>query len=378
MTTKKRILILMSDTGGGHRAAAEAIRAALLSRYPDAAQVEIVDVFVEYGMYPLNKMPDMYPLMINHGKLSWKVGYLLSDHRPPTAIMNAWVTNRMGKGLERMYEQHPADVIVNVHPLMATPALRALRHSYAPHAVRPKFITVVTDLVTTHTIWYQPRADRTLVPSQPALEIGLRRGISPDRMRVTGLPVHPRFAAGLIGKAEARAKLGWNPDMPAILMIGGGSGMGPLFQIARQIDAIGSTCQIVVVAGRNAALKERLDAHQWHNTAHIYGFVTNMPELMAAADLLVTKAGPATISEACMAGLPVILSDAIPGQEDGNVTYITENGAGLYANTPAKVRDAVADWLDRGADFLHERSLAARRLATPDAVWVIANEIMAD
>jgi 1,2-diacylglycerol 3-beta-galactosyltransferase len=101
-----------------------------------------------------------------------------------------------------------------------------------------------------------------------------------------------------------------------------------------------------------------------------------MPDLMAAADILVTKAGPATITEAFTAALPVILSDAIPGQEDGNVQFVIENEAGLYANTPAKVAAAVADWLERGPAFLAERSASAHRLAQPDAVWLIADEIL--
>lgn len=368
----KRILILMSDTGGGHRAAAEAIRDALYQKYPGETTVDIVDVFVEYSGWPWKKAPEMYPVWINRGKFSWRVGYHISNKPPQVAIMNAYVTNRLAPGLRRMYAEHPADVVVNVHPFMATPALRVL--SKLPN--RPKFITVVTDLVSAHGIWYQPRADRTLVPSQPAFEIGLDWGVPPDRMRITGLPVHPRFAAGLIAKTEARQKLGWNPDLPAILLVGGGSGIGPLYEIATQIDAIEQSLHIIVIAGRNATLKAELDAYQWKHPATIYGFMTNMPELMAASDVLVTKAGPATISEACMAGLPIILSDVIPGQEYGNVIYLTENGAGVYANTPEKVRVTLADWLSRGKSYLQERSAAALNLAKPDAVWTIAEEIM--
>jgi 1,2-diacylglycerol 3-beta-galactosyltransferase len=195
-------------------------------------------------------------------------------------------------------------------------------------------------------------------------------------MRITGLPVHPRFAAGLIAKSEARQKLAWDAELPAILLVGGGAGMGKLYEIATQIDQIEHPLQLIVVAGRNTALKASLEAMQWKHPATIYGFMSNMPELMAAADVLVTKAGPATISEACMAGLPIILSDAIPGQEYGNVVYLTENGAGVYANTPDKVRATLTHWLARGKGYLQERASSALRLAKPDAVWAIAEEIM--
>jgi 1,2-diacylglycerol 3-beta-galactosyltransferase len=194
-------------------------------------------------------------------------------------------------------------------------------------------------------------------------------------MRVTGLPVNPKFADGLMSKEEARTKLGWTPDLPAILMVGGGEGMGPLMRIARVVNALKARCQLVIIAGRNALLKSQLEAQDWNQPTHIYGFVTNMPELMVAADLLVTKAGPATISEACIAGLPMILSDAIPGQEDGNVLYITQNHAGVYAPAPKKVAKAVDEFLSKGADFLQAAGERAHSLARPDAVWQIADEI---
>jgi 1,2-diacylglycerol 3-beta-galactosyltransferase len=100
-----------------------------------------------------------------------------------------------------------------------------------------------------------------------------------------------------------------------------------------------------------------------------------MPELMAAADLLVTKAGPGTISEACIAGLPMILSDAIPGQEDGNVQYVVENDAGVFAPGPEKVIAAVKEFLEQGPEKLAQSAENAKRIARPDAVWEIADEV---
>ena len=100
-----------------------------------------------------------------------------------------------------------------------------------------------------------------------------------------------------------------------------------------------------------------------------------MPKFMAAADVLVTKAGPATISEACIAGLPIILSGAIPGQEDGNVTFVVQNDAGAFAPGPQKVATVVAQWLSEGRDALAQRAERARRIARPDAVWEIADEV---
>lgn len=368
----KQVLILMSDTGGGHRAAAEAIREALTAHHAEAVNVTLVDVFRDYSPFPLNHAPELYPWWINRGKLTWRMGYRLSNRRSQARLISSSVTAAIRRGLRRLLirDQQP-DVIVCVHPLLSSPAMRVLNHQ----PDRPPFITVVTDLVSTHALWYDPGVDRVLVPTQPAYDRGIVLGILPERLRVTGLPVSPRFAAGLTSKQEARARLGWAPDLPALLVIGGGEGMGPLYRIARAVNSLQAHCQIAVVAGRNVALKTRLEAAEWNGPTHIYPFVTNMPELMAAADVLITKAGPATISEACMAGLPMILSDAIPGQEDGNVAYIMEHQAGVYARGARRVKAAVSEWLAQGPGFLKARAAAAHALASPEAVWQIADEV---
>jgi 1,2-diacylglycerol 3-beta-galactosyltransferase len=270
-----------------------------------------------------------------------------------------------------MLREHPADVVVCVHSVLVRPSMQALMAKED----RPPFITVVTDLVSTHMFWYDRRTERCLVPTQPAYDRGLDSGLSPEQLRVTGLPVHPNFAKALTDRATARKALGWDPNLPAILLIGGGDGMGPLYKTARAINAKRLGCQVAVVAGRNKELKAKLEGAHWNQLTHVYPFVTDMPRLMAAADILVTKAGPATISEACIAGLPMILYDAIPGQETGNVQYVVENGAGVFAPDSYAVADAAASWMREGTAGLQRRSENARRLGRPDAVWEIADEV---
>ena len=170
----------------------------------------------------------------------------------------------------------------------------------------------------------------------------------------------------------------WDAEKPAILMIAGGDGTGPLYETARTIDAQYRNCQIAIIAGKNEELRERLDQAEWNNTAHIYGYVSNhtdMPLLMTAGDILVTKAGPSTITEACIAGIPMIISDAIPGQEDGNIRFVIENEAGVYAPELEEVIKAVGQWLSEGKEGLQRRADNARRIANPNAVWDIAEEV---
>ncbi|MBC7810975.1 MAG: galactosyldiacylglycerol synthase [Burkholderiales bacterium] len=362
----------MSDTGGGHRAAAEAIRDALVIRHGDEVQVELVDVFRHYSPFPFKYMPEFYPWWVNHSKSSWAMGYKLSNTKARARMVARSLYLSIEKGLKQMFREHPADVVVCVHSLFSQTAIRALNRTFDE---RPPFMIVVTDLVSTHMFWYDKHADRCLVPTKPALERGLEAGLRRDQMRLTGLPVNPGFTESLPTKAAARAELGWDPDLPAVLLVSGGEGMGPLYETARAINNMNLPCQIAVVAGRNRQLKADLEASTWHHPAHIYPFINFMPTLMAAADILVTKAGPATITEACIAGLPLILSDAIPGQETGNVEFIMKNKAGVYAPSPDAVAAAVKSFLSDGPAGLAKRSERVKKLALPNAVWDIADEV---
>jgi 1,2-diacylglycerol 3-beta-galactosyltransferase len=361
----------MSDTGGGHRAAAEAIAEALRRKYGDKVTVELVDVFKAYSPFPWNYMPEFYPWLINHSKSSWGMGYKLSNTPQRAKVLSRGMYVTVEGRIKRMLREHPADVVVSVHSLLTPLAMQALN----ARETRPPFVVVITDLVSTHMFAYDRRADRTLVPTEPAYERGLDAEVSPEQMRITGLPVHPRFAEGLPEKAEARATLGWDATLPTLLAVGGGDGMGPLYKTVRAINARKLKCQLVIIAGRNKLLKDKLEQSRWNQPTHVYGFVNDMPRLMAAADVLVSKAGPSTICEACIAGLPMILYDAIPGQETGNVDYVVANKAGVFAPSPKEVADAAQLWLSEGAIGLRWRSENARMLGRPNAVYEIAEEV---
>ena len=370
----RRILFLFSDTGGGHRAAAEAVIAALEQKYGAQVRCELIDVFRDYSPAPFKYAPEIYPLWIKRGRLVWTLGYHMSDRRGQPRMMTFLVRSIWRKfkdSLDRLFVEHPSDLIVCVHPLFNTLLMATLRK--LPQ--RPPFVTIVTDLVSTHAFWFNRNVECILVPTEPAYERGLRFRISPDKMRITGLPVHPKFASSLMNKSEARVKLGWDDKLTTILLVGGGDGMGPLYHIARRINALKLPYQLAIVAGRNEQLRDNLNQVAWNQPTHVYGFVTNMPELMAGADILVTKAGPGTISEACMAGLPMIISDHIPGQEYGNVSYIREHNAGVYARGPERVAQVVQKWLTEPPDQLRIRAENARKLARPNAVWEIVEEL---
>lgn len=369
---RKRIVFLMSDTGAGHRAAADAIRAAMEQCYPGQYSYALVDVYRRYTPFPFNYLPEIYPRWVKWAGSTWGFGYRFTNHHHRGDLLMTLFDRLWQDGMRRITCEQPADVVVTVHALFSRPVMRGFQ---LHQQVRPPFVTVVTDLVTTHAFWYERDVERCLVPTQAAYERGLRFGMLPDQLRLTGMPVHPHFTEGLRDKAAARRDLALHPALPAVLIAGGGDGMGPVYRIAREINRRRLPLQLVVIAGRNRALREQLQAVCWYQPTLIYPFVNNMPDLMAAADILVTKAGPTTISEACIAGLPIVLSGAVPGQEDGNITHVVANCAGAYSPGARQVADTVAGWLAEGPAGLARRANNARQLAHPGAVWQIADEI---
>lgn len=358
------ILFLFSDTGGGHRSAAEAIIEALQLELGERVSTQMVDIIKAYAPRPLNRMPVLYPQMVRVPEL-WGLGFHLTDGKTQSRLITDTTWPYIRRSMRRLIAQHPSDLIVSVHPLANTPVLRALGRQ------RPPFITVVTDLVTAHAFWYDPSVDLCIVPTEGARQRALECKVAPEKVRVMGLPVADRFCQPPGDRLALRAKLGWPADLPIILLVGGGEGMGPLERNAEAIAQSGLPAALVVIAGRNQKLRQRLEARSWPIPTFIDGFVRNMPELMGAADILVTKAGPGTITEALNAGLPIILYSRLPGQEDGNVAYVTTEGAGIWAPDPRQVVEALRRWICQPETRL-KAAQASRSLARPQSAREIA------
>jgi 1,2-diacylglycerol 3-beta-galactosyltransferase len=354
--------------------AAEAITEALRRRYGEAVVVEVVDALGEYAPFPFDRLADFYPWWINRAAMTWRWSYRLTDgHRRGAAILRlfwplAWPRVR------RLLRRYPADVIVSVHPITNHYLAWALRRL----GRTTPLLTLVTDPVSVHPFWLSSEVNHCLVGSDEARRKALACGLQPEQVRVTGLPVNPCFVDGLEDKMRARRALGWRPDRPAALLIGGGEGMGQLYRTARAIDATCAGLQLAVVAGRNRRLQERLLASAWRLPTHVYGFVDHrreMPRLMSAADLLISKAGPGTLHEAFLAGLPLILNGAVPGQEEGNVRLVVEGGAGVWSPEPSQVAALVARWAGGESEVLARMSACSRALARPHAAVAVADEV---
>lgn len=359
------ILFLFSDTGGGHRSATEAIIEAIDLKYGDQYATEMVDIFKDYAPPPLQMLPALYPRIVKAPR-AWGLGYALSDGPMRVSMLSAGAWPYVRSAFQRLVKEHPSDLIVSVHSLANEPVLRALGKD------RPPFVTVVTDLVSVHASWYHRYVDLCLVPTEAARRRALAAKLTPKQVRVVGLPVAARFCQPPGDRQAIRAQLGWPQDRPIVILVGGGEGMGPLEKTAKAIWKAKLPITLVVIAGRNKQIKEKLESSAHPIPTFVYGFVREMPDFMRAADVLVTKAGPGTISEALNAGLPMILYSHLPGQETGNIPYVVSEGAGVWAPHPDKIVTALQNWLEDPAQ--HEKAVAAcHRIARPEAARQIAD-----
>jgi 1,2-diacylglycerol 3-beta-galactosyltransferase len=356
---------LFSDTGGGHRSAAEATIEALQVEYGDRLTTQMVDIFKEAAPAPLDRLPGLYPYMVKVPQV-WETGYRLSNGRHRASLIMETPYPYIRRGLRRVIQRCQSDLIVSVHPLANAPFLRALGSN------RPPFITIVTDLATTHALWYHPGVDLCLVPTEEARRRALMNRLNPEQVQVVGLPVANRFCQPTSDRNMLRRQLGWPATMPVAVLVGGGEGMGPVEKTALAIAEARLPLALVIITGRNRPLKARLEKYNWPMPTFIYGFVREMPDFMRAADILLTKAGPGTITEALNAGLPMILFSCLPGQEDGNVVYVVSEGAGVWAPKPREIVNTLNTWLSR-PDKLALAAENCRRVARPQASRQIAH-----
>lgn len=375
----KKVLILMSDTGGGHRASAEAIRSAFNEEFGDKYQVFITDLWTEHTPWPFNQLPRSYNFLVKHGSL-WRMTYYATAprlvHQTNFAATSTFIAREVAKGLMK----YQPDIIISVHPLMQHVPLRILRSKGLLKKII--FTTVITDLSTCHPTWFHKLVTRCYCPSEEVAKRALRAGLKPYQLKVYGLPVRPSFVKPVPPKVELRKELGMEEHLPAVLLMGGGEGMGPIEATARALgDALYDEIhgepigQVLVICGRNKKLFNRLTSVQWKIPVQVKGFVTKMEECMGACDCIITKAGPGTIAEAVIRGLPIILNDYIAGQEAGNVPYVIENGCGKFSKSPKNIANIVAQWFGPRQDELRIMSQNALRLARPDAVFKIVHDM---
>lgn len=366
--------------GTGHRRAAEAIAEAVRRHLPHA-QVDCCDLLAYTPTWFAWSYPRLYRSLVQRCSPLWGWGYELIDRpwvfRCVQPLRRRW--NRlMARRLLRRLRDQPPDVLVATHFFPADLFASAKRAGF----LKARLVVVITDLFP-HRVWFAQPADAFVVGSSPTHDLCRQRGIVADRVHLLGIPVSPSFTQPLDRAATLRA-LGLAPDRRTVLIAGGGMGVGPIAQLVERLLAIDTDraqrLQLIVVCGDNDRLRRSLERlsqqaclpsrsgrdRQARMPIRVFGFVETMAELMRVSDLLVTKAGGLTITEALATGLPLIICSVIPGQEQLNARYVVSHGAALMALHAPEVIDAIRRLLD-DPSAVRQMQERARALAFPHA-----------
>lgn len=369
-----RILFLFSDTGGGHRASANAIAGALELEYPGHFDVQLVDPFVQGSGPLLGWIVYRYNFMLRYLPRTYGFLFHLTNNRAVTRFAIRLFGRQVRPGIKHHVQEMNPDGIVSFHPLTNHVTVDVMGEI----GLNVPFITVVTDMVDLHRFWLTSRADLVIVPSNEARRYCIKRGLDPRKVHVEGLPVNPDFTGPSTREERRamRAKLGFQ-DMPTLLLAAGGEGAGRLGVFAQALDNANLGLQLVVVCARNERLRQKLSARRWHGPVHVLGYADNMPELMRSADAIITKAGPGTITEALVSGLPIFLTGFVPGQEEGNVRFVEDQGVGFFTPSPRKLVNAVREHMIQDTQAFDRMRGRAEKVARKDSSMEIAELVAA-
>lgn len=354
-----RILLLSADFGSGHLAAAEAIASACRLHAADChievvqAKSSLLTLSLRAYLLQLAHFPGLYRRLY-HLPVGWPLRLLL--------LLGA------GQAVRRAIAQHQPDLIVGTHPFPAGVATILGRTG----GRRIPVVMALTDFLP-HGFWVWPGAARYCVASSEAAAELRELGVSPDRIRVTGVPIRPEFA-----RVERLRGAQRDTAVRQVLVMGGGLGIGPIEEAVRSLTSCPRPqLRITVICGRNQALAQRIRRDFGADPrVQVVGYTDRIIEHMTQSDLLVTKPGGITCSEALALALPMLLLRPVPGHEEENAQYLEQTGAARVVAESEVGPTAAALLFDR-ADELQAMAAAARRAGRAGAADSIAREVLA-
>lgn len=367
---KKNFLILTGDAGFGHRSAAEAVRKAINIKYGEQSEALIKN--------PLNHpdIPDIiresqsnYDTVVKLFPDLYKFGYQISDAKLPVKIMESGFTVLFLDTIRTMVKEISPDIIISTYPIFMAP----LQTIFQSDHFNIPLITVITDLITVHRVWFNKGAARCTVPTKEVANLALKAGFREDQVINTGIPVDPQIAALKdADKNMLRTELGWQERLTTIL-VAGSPRIGSLIEILKSLDSSNQKFQFALVAGKNETLLKKFKSVSWQHPAHIYDFVDTMPKMMRASDMILCKAGGLITTESLASGLPMMVVEVIPGQEEGNLRYILEHEAGVHCKKPKCACNDLEQWLENDRKLLKITAENAAKIGRPDAAFDIAD-----
>jgi 1,2-diacylglycerol 3-beta-galactosyltransferase len=349
------LLFVTSVTGGGHGAAAAAVAQALDRLYPGSYAPITFDPLAGPGSArTLRWVARRYGWLIRCAPPAWGLLYRFTNSQLAARLVHQAIARLASRTLTDVIAGCKPAAIVSFHPLLGQAAIRA-RDAAAPGAAA---VTVITDLTRAHATWTWPKADQVVAAADVGVPVGSASLAAPP---------------SLAERAAQRGRLGHSRATFLVLLAGGAEGAGRLSRKAAAIARRLPDVDVAVMCGRNRLLYWRLRRRvaRYGGRLSVHGFVENMGSWLRAADVVVTKAGPATIAESACCGTAIALTGYLPGQERGNVHCVTAAGAGMYWPSVSQLIRGLA-WLRADPGSLTSMRASAARLAKPYAAYEVA------
>lgn len=353
-----RIIVFSASYGAGHVRAAEALIEEIQMKAP-SAEITHID-FMAFVSKTLNKViKNTYIEMIKHSPRLWGKFYYRTSKISSDSVLNRIMTVIGRHEFLDYIEKLRPDLIICTYPVIAG-VLAKLR---LRGVLKAPVVTVVTDYAV-HSQWIHQGVDLYIVGNKDVFEDLVSRGIDPQIIKITGIPVNPRFEQTLDQQAICE-QLKLLPDRPVFLIMGGAYGvLGSMKKVCQSLADSEVPVQSLIVCGRDEKLYKMMDGivAEAKNPMHRFGFVKNVEDLMAVSDIIITKAGGLTVSEALTRHLPLLILKPIPGQEEENARFIQRIGAGLVVQTEDELEETVHRLLRNPQDLKQMRQAASKAL----------------
>lgn len=352
--------------------AAQAIKTTLESS--NWAVAEIVDFMAGENSYLNTLVKEFYLKMIDVFPDMYDLLYRISQMPLPGSEVQNLMAKIMKRSMFKLILEHRPDAIICTHPFPCG----AAAYLKQTHRISIPLVGVITDFAI-HRLWCYNETNLYFVATSKLKHELSLQGIKQTRIHASGIPIDPKFShlPATVDQTPLRQTLGFCNNHPIILIMGGGLGLGDLKQAVLAIDSLPLPLNLVVVTGRNAALRRTLlaKAQDLTHPAKVIGYTRHVPELMAAADLLITKPGALTISEALSMHLPMLFYQAIPGQETENAAYLSQTGAACWVQHNDNLASAVYELLTQ-PERLRSMQEMTSLLARPTAAQTIATTVL--
>ncbi len=365
--SKIRVLFLSASVGVGHVSAANAVCAGLRRIDPEV-RTSVVDSYKYAASVVSRVVSDGYLQMVKTIPQMYRFIYDRAERATEVGPFRTWAHQFAAGNLRPLLLRERPDVVVCTHAFPCG-AMAEYKRQFAD---APPVFGIVTDFAV-HAFWIHQNIDAYSVATDAVRDVLLARGIAPERVAATGIPVRPEFAPDRVDRVRLREALGLPRERFVVLLMGGGLGIGPLERVMHALEGLELPITVIVIAGHSSRTERRVlaAAESVRYPARVLRFVDNVYDYMHVADALITKPGGLSLAEALVAQVPIILCRPLPGQEERNARVLGEAGAAVRTRRIEELPAALTRAL--GNSEHRERMIrAACRLGRPGAAGEVA------